>query len=91
MRSLKNNSIDLNIEHVFIGGASAQFRFQDEEGWDSAADSSEAMASVLSVNLEDLHQSLACIPLHKRLGIEEDLFSVSSIILKMLVSYLKAG
>ena len=70
---------DFNKLIAAAGGASAQFRFQDEEGWDSAADSSEAMASVLSVNLEDLHQSLACIPLHKRLGIEEDLFSESQL------------
>lgn len=62
---------------LFSGGSSAQFRFHDEEDWESTGVSPATTASVLTMNLEDLHQGLSCIPLHHRLGIPECLFSVS--------------
>ena len=64
---------------IGTGGSSAQFRFRDEEDWEDTFDYSSSTTNVLAINLEDLQQSLSCLPLHQRLEIAEDLFSVSKI------------
>ncbi|XP_014663295.1 PREDICTED: cell death regulator Aven-like [Priapulus caudatus] len=59
------------------GGSAAEFRFKDERQWD--AEESESSSSVpvggfMSIDCDTLAAALACIPLHKRLHLDESLF-----------------
>lgn len=59
----------------FTGGTSAQFRFKEEEQWDEG-EIIGTDAELLAVDLSDLSDSLQCIPLYHRLGVDKDLFSI---------------
>jgi len=53
----------------------AQFRFKDEEEWiDNAG---ETTTAPLNLDLNSLVASLDCIPLHERLGLDKNIFTVS--------------
>lgn len=60
---------------IFLGGSATQFRLKDEEEWND--DGGDSAAPALALDLDSLSQSLDCIPLHERLGIKDNVFTVS--------------
>ena len=62
---------------MFLGGAQAQFRFKDEQDWESAVPCLADPSNILSLDCDRLAVAIQCIPVHERLGLDEDLFSVS--------------
>ncbi len=62
----------------FAADALSQFRFQSERDWelDGQGSDTAAESGLLALNLADLANSLNCVPLHTRLGLEEEHFGV---------------
>ncbi|XP_050406748.1 cell death regulator Aven isoform X2 [Patella vulgata] len=58
-------------------GAGSQFRLKDEKEWESEL--SATPNQYLTLDLEDLSDSLNCIPLYKRLGVDKSLFTESQL------------
>ena len=50
----------------------AQFRFRDEEDWETSEEN-----ALFALDVNDLAQAVKCIPLPERLNIDSENFSVS--------------
>lgn len=62
--------------------ALTQFRFKEEQEWQRDLDEAGPDPSqLLSIDCVALAKALSCIPLHKRLGIEESVFEVNVVCL----------
>ncbi|KAL4237924.1 hypothetical protein ACF0H5_002634 [Mactra antiquata] len=68
---------DFNKLMMEAGGSAAQFRFKDEEDWSETDE--DNVTSSLCLDLDNLAESISCIQLHQRLGVDEALLSEEQI------------
>ncbi|XP_041351333.1 cell death regulator Aven-like isoform X2 [Gigantopelta aegis] len=66
---------DFSIVLNAAGGAQAQFRFKDEQDWESDVPCLTDTSNILSLDCDMLAVAIQCIPVHERLGLDEELFS----------------
>lgn len=61
---------------IFLGGAAAEFRFKDERQWDEDVKTNN-ISGFFSIDCNNLVSSLECIPLYKRLNLDDTLLKVN--------------
>jgi hypothetical protein len=79
--------IAYKIVPCFTGSAVAHFRFKDEQEWgdDGVGDTTgDSQSQFLSLDCQQLADSLDCLPLHAVLGVDKSIFLVSFLLLALL-------
>ena len=67
-------------------GNHGHFDYKNDLSWTPEMDvNSELISSYLTLDIDKLAESLKCIPLHERLGLDDSFFTVSFIFILVIL------